>query len=343
MADGSAPTPMMAQYLALKREAGDCLLFYRMGDFFELFFDDAKIASAVLDIALTRRGAHDGEPVPMCGVPVHSAESYLARLIKAGCRVAIAEQVETPEEAKKRGGSKALVARDIVRFVTAGTLTEEALLEPRRANVLAAVGEVRGMYGIAACDISTGRMELEECASETVGAALARLGASEVVAPEASDANAKTNDGSTLPLSGAAESGAIIFRPRHTFSSDEGEARLKSIHGVATLDGFGQFTRPMLAAAGGLLAYLDHVGRGALPLLLPPVVRAAGDTLAMDEATRASLEILAAQDGGRAGSLLASVDRCATGAGARLLAEDLAAPLARAPQIEARLNLVQWI
>ena len=163
-------TPMMAQYLTLKAEAGDCLLFYRMGDFFELFFDDARTAAQVLDIALTSRGEHQGAPVPMCGVPVHSAEGYLARLIKAGCRVAIAEQVETPEEAKKRGGSKALVARDIVRFVTAGTLTEEALLEPRRANVLAAVCEVRGTIGLAACDISTGRMELEECSADRLGA-----------------------------------------------------------------------------------------------------------------------------------------------------------------------------
>ena len=167
----AAATPMMAQYLALKAQAADCLLFYRMGDFFELFFDDARLAAQVLDIALTSRGEHDGVPIPMCGVPVHSAEGYLARLIKAGCRVAIAEQVETPEQAKKRGGSKALVARDIVRFVTAGTLTEEALLEPRRANVLAAVCEVRGAIGIAAIDISTGRMELEDGAPDRLGAA----------------------------------------------------------------------------------------------------------------------------------------------------------------------------
>ena len=169
---------MMQQYLALKAEAGECLLFYRMGDFFELFFDDAKVAAQVLDIALTSRGEHQGAPIPMCGVPAHAAEGYLARLIKAGCRVAIAEQTESPEQAKKRSGSKALVARDIVRFVTAGTLTEEALLEPRRANVLAAVCEVRGVIGIAACDISTGRMELEECTSDMLGAALARLASS---------------------------------------------------------------------------------------------------------------------------------------------------------------------
>ena len=322
---GSA-TPMMAQYLALKREAGDCLLFYRMGDFFELFFDDAKQAAAVLDIALTSRGEHAGAPIPMCGVPVHSAEGYLARLIKAGCRVAIAEQIETPEEAKKRGGSKALVARDIVRFVTAGTLTEEALLEPRRANVLAAACELRGTCGIAACDISTGRMELEECEPGQLGAALARIGASEVVAPEAWD---------------RAPEGAIV-RPGHDFASEEGEARLRAVHGVATLDGFGAFSRAMLAAAGGLVAYLDHAGRGKLPLLLPPVARASEAALAMDEATRTSLEILESQQGGRTGSLLAAVDRCVTGAGARQLAEDLSAPLTDKSAIEARLALVRW-
>ena len=323
----SGTTPMMAQYLTLKAEAGDCLLFYRMGDFFELFFDDARVAAQVLDIALTSRGEHLGVPIPMCGVPVHSAEGYLARLIKAGCRVAIAEQVETPEEAKKRGGSKALVARDIVRFVTAGTLTEEALLEPRRANVLAAVCEVRGTCGIAACDISTGRMELEECAPDRLGAALARLGASELVAPEGWEA----------------APGTAIARPGRDFSSDGGEARLKAVHGVATLDGFGLFSRAMLAAAGGLVAYLDHAGRGKLPLLLPPVARAGEAHLAMDEATRASLEILVSSQGGRKGSLVDAVDRCVTGAGARLLAEDLSAPLTDAAAIEARLALVQWL
>jgi DNA mismatch repair protein MutS len=317
---------MMVQYQALKREAGDCLLFYRMGDFFELFFEDAKTAAAVLDIALTSRGEHDGQPIPMCGVPVHAAENYLARLIKAGCRVAIAEQVETPEEAKKRGGSKALVARDIVRFVTAGTLTEEALLEPRRANVLAAVCEVRGTCGVAMCDISTGRMDLEECAVADLAAALARMGATEVVAPEEWD--------------GIPEE--AIPRPHGEFASEHGEARLKAVHGVATLDGFGSFSRAMLAAAGGLIAYLDHAGRGKLPLLLPPVAQDGAARLAMDAATRASLEVVEAQGGGRAGSLLAAVDRCVTGAGARQLAEDLAAPLTDRAVIQGRLALVHW-
>ena len=323
----ASPSPMMVQYLALKEQAGDCLLFYRMGDFFELFFDDARAAAQILDIALTSRGEHDGAPIPMCGVPVHSAESYLARLIRAGCRVAIAEQVETPEQAKKRGGSKALVARDIVRFVTAGTLTEESLLEPRRANVLAAVCPVRGAVGIAACDISTGRMELEECAPDGMAAALARLGASEIVAADGWD---------------EAPFGAIA-RPARDFASDAGEAGLRRVHGVATLDGFGSFSRPMLAAAGGLLAYLDHVGRGQLPLLLPPVARSGEAHLAMDEATRASLEILSSSQGGRKGSLIEAIDRCVTGAGARLLAEDLSAPLTDATAIAQRLALVEWL
>ena len=318
---------MMAQYLTLKAEAGDCLLFYRMGDFFELFFDDARQAAQVLDIALTSRGEHLGVPIPMCGVPAHSAEGYLARLIKAGCRVAIADQIETPEQAKQRGGAKALVARAIVRLVTAGTLTEEALLEPRRANVLAAVCEVRGSFGIASCDVSTGQMALEECAAPQLSAVLARIGASEWVVPEGHSAAPEQ----------------ATMRPAGLFSSDTGTKRLLKLHEVATLDGFGNFSRPMLAAAGGLIAYLDHVGRGNLPLLLPPVARSAEAHLAMDEATRASLEILSASQGGRRGSLIETVDRCVTGAGARQLADDLSAPLTDAAQIEARLALVQWL
>ena len=330
--DPPKPTPMMAQYLALREEAGDSLLFYRMGDFFELFFEDARTAAQILDIALTTRGEHGGAPIPMCGVPVHSAEGYLARLIKAGCRVAIAEQVETPDEAKARAkregtpSSKVLVGRAIVRLVTAGTLTEEALLEPRRANVLAALAELRGTVGIAAVDVSTGAMVLEECTADQLGAALARLSPSEVVVPE---------DWQHGP-------DEAIFRPRSTFASDAGAERLRSVHGVATLDAFGDFSRAMLAAAGGLIAYLDHVGRGKLPLLLPPVARAAEAGMAMDAATRASLEILESTAGGRAGSLIGAVDRCVTGAGSRLLAEDLSAPLLDAAAIEARLALVQF-
>jgi DNA mismatch repair protein MutS len=318
----SAPTPMMAQYLSLKAEAEDCLLFYRMGDFFELFFDDARVASACLDIALTARGEHGGEKVPMCGVPAHSAEGYLARLIKAGHRVAIADQIETPAEAKKRGGSKALVERGIVRVVTAGTLTEEALLDSRAANWCAAIGEAAGEVAIAAADISTGRFEIIVSSPAGLAADLARLSPAEVIAAE----------GTEVP--------ATVERPRIEFDSARGEARLKELFGVATLDGFGQFSRAALAAAGGLVRYLDHTARGSLPFLRPPRLVRTAETMAIDAATRESLELTLTISGQRKGSLLDAVDRTVTGAGARLLAADIAAPLMDRAAIDARLDLV---
>jgi DNA mismatch repair protein MutS len=323
MTAAAAPTPMMAQYLALKAEAGDCLLFYRMGDFFELFFDDAKIASAVLDIALTARGSHDGDRVPMCGVPVHAATAYLQRLIKAGHRVAIAEQTETPDEAKKRGGSKALVARAIVRFVTAGTLTEEALLDARAANWCVAVGEAGGEVAVAAADVSTGRFEIFETSDAGLGATIARLSPAEIVASEASAID------------------ATVHRPRAEYDSARGEARLKALFGVTTLDGFGSFGRAALAAAGGLVAYLEHTAKGSLPFLRAPVLHRDGATMAIDAATRESLELAATLSGNRKGSLLDAVDRTVTGAGARLLAADIAAPLMDAGAIADRLDAVQ--
>ncbi|MCW6532375.1 DNA mismatch repair protein MutS [Sphingomonas sp. MMSM20] len=314
---------MMAQYLALKEEAGDCLLFYRMGDFFELFFDDAKTASAVLDIALTARGEHGGAPIPMCGVPAHAATGYLQRLIKAGHRVAIADQTESPEAARKARGSKALVNRAIIRVVTAGTLTEEALLDARTANWCVAVGEAAGEIALAAADISTGRFEVIACTAQGLGAELARLAAAEVIAAEGSDAP------------------ATVWRPRGDFESAAGEARLKRLFGVATLDGFGQFGRAMLAAAGGLVAYLDHTAKGALPFLRPPRLSSANAAMAIDAATRDSLELIQTTGGARKGSLLDAVDRTVTGAGARLLAADIGAPLMDRAGVDARLDLVQ--
>jgi DNA mismatch repair protein MutS len=316
----NAPTPMMAQYLALKAEAPDCLLFYRMGDFFELFFDDAKAAARCLDIALTARGEHEGEPIPMCGVPIHAAEAYLARLIRGGFRVAIAEQIESPAEAKKRG-YKAVVNRAIVRVVTAGTLTEEALLDSRTANWLVAVAKIGDRYGVAAADVSTGRFELGSLPPQALDAELARLGPAEIVSPE--------------PLSGLA-----VTERKPGFDSLAAETRLKARFEVATLDGFGSFDRAALAAAGGLLSYLDEVARESLPFLRPPVMRASGDHMMIDAATRESLELTVSATGARAGTLLASVDRTVTGAGARLLAADLGAPLLDRSAIEARLDLV---
>ncbi|RYY28549.1 MAG: DNA mismatch repair protein MutS [Sphingomonadales bacterium] len=316
---------MMAQYLALKAEAEDCLLFYRMGDFFELFFDDARIASAALDIALTARGEHEGERIPMCGVPVHAMDGYLARLIKAGHRVAIANQIETPEQAKARAGSKALVARAIVRVVTAGTLTEESLLDSRAANWCAAIGEAGGQVAIACADISTGVFHIIETDSGRADAEIARLSPAETIVSEASD---------------FAEL-ATALRPKIDFESGNGEARLKRLFGVATLDGFGQFSRAALAAAGGLVAYLDHTAKGSLPFLRPPRVSRTEAAMAIDAATRESLELTATAAGARKGSLLDAVDRTVTGAGARLLGGDIAAPLMDRDAINARLDLVQ--
>src|SRR6185369_11526121 len=248
MARADAPTPMMAQYRRLKDEAGDALLFYRMGDFFELFFDDAKAAAQSLDIALTKRGTDGGEPIPMCGVPVHSAESYLARLIRAGHRVAIAEQTESPAEARKARGSKALVERAIIRLVTPGTLTEETLLEASAANWLAAIGRAGEDWAVAAADISTGRFELVACGPGELAAELARLSAAEVIADSAAP-------------------GIATSAGKGGFDSIAGESALKLRFGLATLDGLGPPSRAELAAAGGLLAYLGATQKDAGILL----------------------------------------------------------------------------
>lgn len=324
MAGDNTPTPMMVQYLGLKAKAGDCLLFYRMGDFFELFFDDARAAAATLDIALTSRGEHDGKPIPMCGVPVHAAEGYLARLIKAGHRVAIAEQTESPDQAKARGG-KTLVTRDIVRFVTAGTLTEDSLLDSWASNMLVAVAQVGEFFGIAAADISTGYFELVTVTGGALEAELARLSASELVVPD-----------------GFADLQGAIIRPRADFDSIVGSDLLRQHFALATLDSIGPVTRAEQAAAAGLISYLAHAGQGKMPFLKLPVRREVHEHLLIDQATRDSLEINSASKGGRTGSLLAEVDRTITGAGARQLANDLAAPLMDKAKIDARLSLVQW-
>ena len=324
MARADAPTPMMAQYRRLKEEAGDALLFYRMGDFFELFFDDAKAASATLDIALTRRGEDAGEPIPMCGVPVHSAESYLARLIKGGHRVAIAEQTESPVEARKARGSKALVDRAIIRLVTPGTLMEETLLESASANWLAAVGRAGEDWAIAAADISTGRFELVSCGAGELAAELARLSPAEIIADS--------------PVPGIRTSAG-----KGGFDSLAGERALKARFGLATLDGLGAPARAELGAAGGLLAYLDATQKGAGILLDAPRRIARASHMAIDAASRDSLELTRSGGGTGAGSLAGEIDRGRTAAGRRLLVEDIAAPLTDRRAVEQRLALVAWL
>jgi DNA mismatch repair protein MutS len=315
---------MMAQYRRLKEEAGDALLFYRMGDFFELFFDDAKIAAACLDIALTKRGEDAGEPIPMCGVPVHSAESYLARLIKGGNRVAIAEQTESPAEARKARGSKALVDRAIIRLVTPGTLTEETLLESSSANWLAAIGRAGDDWAVAAADISTGRFELVSCGPGELAAELARIAPAEIIAD------------SSVP-------GIRTTAGKGGFDSMAGERALRGRFGLATLDGLGAPSRSELAAAGGLLAYLDATQKGAGILLDAPRRIARASHMAIDAASRESLELTRSVSGSVAGSLLGEIDRCQTAAGRRLLCEDIAAPLTDRSAIERRLALVAWL
>jgi DNA mismatch repair protein MutS len=314
----------MQQYRRLKAEAGDALLFYRMGDFFELFFEDAKVAAGCLDIALTRRGEAGGEPVPMCGVPAHSAEAYLARLIRAGHRVAIAEQTESPAEARKARGSKALVERAIIRLVTPGTLTEETLLESSAANWLAAIGRAGDDWAIAAADISTGRFELVACATADLAAELARLSPAETIA-----------DASVPGIGTTAGKGG--------FESIAGERALKVRFGLATLDGIGSPSRAELVAAGGLLAYLDATQKGAGILLEPPRRVSQSAHMAIDANTRDSLELCRSVSGSAAGSLLGEVDRCQTAAGRRLLASDISAPLTVRSEIERRLALVAWM
>ena len=326
------PTPMMAQYLAIRDANPGALLFYRMGDFYEMFFDDAVAAASALDIALTKRGTHGGEPIPMCGVPVHAAESYLLTLIRKGFRVAIAEQMEDPAEAKKRG-SKSVVARDVVRLVTPGTLTEESLLEARRHNYLAAFAQVREDCALAWVDISTGAFQVMDCAHARLAPELARLAPRELLAC----------DGSGLDDLAAEAGASLTDLHASAFDSAAGQRRLCALYGVETLDGFGAFTRAELAAMGAIVDYLELTQKGKLPLLRPPVRERAGGAVQIDAATRRNLELTQALSGGREGSLLSAIDRTVTAAGARLLERRISAPSRDLPLIHSRQDAVAML
>lgn len=336
LAEVGKATPMMVQYLALKAEHPDGLLFYRMGDFYEMFFDDAVAAAAALDIALTRRGKHLGADIPMCGVPVHSADSYLTRLIAKGFKVVVCEQTEDPAEARQRGGAKSLVARDVVRIVTAGTITEDALLDARRHNYLAALAEAQGALALAWLDMSTGDFQVQPVTAQGLSSVLARLEPGELLLAERLGerpdlAEALRDRGATLtPL------------PASRFDSTNGEHRLKLLYSVQALDGFGDFSRAELAACGALVDYVDLTQKGRLPYLTPPRHLASGAVLEIDAATRRNLELTHTLAGGRKGSLLSTLDMTRTGAGARRLAGRLAAPLTDPAVIARRLDLVQF-
>lgn len=323
----------MAQYLAAKSEHPDALLFFRMGDFYELFFDDAVKASAAVGIALTKRGQHEGEPIPMAGVPWHQAEGYLAKLIRAGFKVAVCEQLEDPAEAKKRG-SKSIVARGVVRVVTPGTLTEEGLLDARAANRLAAIAFGDAGAAIAWADVSTGAFETRAINAAEAEAEIAALSPAELL----------VCDGEAVRVSEAARisGAAVTTRPAVKADAKNAARRLKAMFEVAALDAFGDFSEAELSAMGLLLDYVELTQAGAAPRLTPPKRNAARAFMAIDAATRAALEIERSVRGGREGSLLACVDRTVTAAGGRLLAERIAQPLTDVGAIGARLDAVHF-
>lgn len=339
-ADAGHVTPVMAQFIEIKAANPDCLLFYRMGDFYELFFEDAEIASRALGITLTKRGKHHGQDIPMAGVPIHAADDYLQRLIALGHRVAVCEQLEDPAEARKRG-SKAVVRRDVVRLVTPGTLTEDTLLDARRSNFLAAVVRQRASEGgadrfaVAWADMSTGAFRVAETEAGGLPALLARVDARELLVAD------NLFDEDDLRRTWKATGAAVVPLPRAFFDGATAHDRLAAFFGVHSLDAYGGgHTRLELSASAAVVAYVEKTQIGSRPPLDPPRRDEQGGAMAIDAATRANLELVRTLSGERRGSLLAVLDRTVTGAGARLLADRLASPLADPDEIRDRLDAV---
>ncbi len=330
-------TPMMEQYIEIKAANPDCLLFYRMGDFYEMFFDDAETASRALGIMLTKRGKHLGRDIPMCGVPIERADEYLHRLIALGHRVAVCEQLEDPAVARRRG-AKSIVRRDVIRLVTPGTLTEDSLLDARSNNYLLALARVRissdeDRYALAWIDISTGEFHVGECGRATLAAEIARIEPGEIIVSDTFYADPELAPYlRTLP--------AVTPLARDVFDGATAERRLASFFGVATTASFGAFSRVELTAAAAAVTYVERTQLGRRPPLSPPAREAAGATLAIDQATRGNLELIRTLTGERRGSLLAAIDRTVTAAGSRLLAQRLAAPLTDPKEIRSRLDTV---
>jgi DNA mismatch repair protein MutS len=335
-AQADGVTPVMAQFLAAKASQPDAILFFRMGDFYELFFQDAEVVAAAIGLTLTKRGKHLGEDIPMAGMPVHAAEGYIARLIRQGFKVAICEQMEDPAEAKKRG-SKAVVRRDIVRVVTPGTLTEDSLLDARGANRLAAVAIRRGRAAVAVIELSAGAVDCVACDLTDLAATLSAFRPSEVLVTDKlfSDPEVK----SALDGSG----GVVQALASAVAEPAAASARVTRLYGVQSLDGFGAFEEAEVSALGLIAAYLETTQAGKVPALSPP--HRSGETgyLAIDPATRLSLEIDRTQRGEREGSLLACIDRTVTSGGARALAERIARPLRDPGAINTGLDAVEWL
>jgi DNA mismatch repair protein MutS len=333
-------TPVMEQYIEIKAANPDCLLFYRMGDFYELFFEDAEVAARALGIVLTKRGKHLGRDIPMCGVPIHRADEYLHRLIALGHRVAVCEQLEDPAEAKKRGG-KSVVRRDVIRLVTPGTLTEDTLLDAKRNNYLLAIARARASVGedsrfaLAWIDISTGEFRIAECDRAGLAADIARLEPGEIIVSDA-----LYGDSALAPFLRSLP--AVTPLARDVFDGATAERRLATYFGLSTTESFGALSRLELTAAAACISYVERTQLGGRPPLSPPLREAQGATLAIDQATRSNLELVRTLSGERRGSLLAAIDRTVTAAGARLLAQRLAAPLTDPAAIARRHDAVEF-
>ena len=338
MTEKSNLTPAMVQYMELKQAHQDYLLFYRMGDFYELFFDDAITASKALDIALTKRGKADGKDVPMCGVPFHAYESYMAKLMKQGFKVAICEQMEDPAEAKKRG-YKAIVRRDVVRLVTPGTITEDTILDSRKNNYLLCVAKINNDFGLAWIDLSTGvfytqLLEIKEGNEVAeLHTAIDRLAPSEILV---ADTLLQNSDLFHL-LNEYKEKLSVL--PQARFNSGNAQKRILEFYNVNTLDSFGSFSKSEVTAAGILLDYVENTQKGKMPRIARPVKILSSQYMEIDAATRHNLDLL---DGPRGSTLISVLDRTVSGAGARLLANRLANPLLNVKKINARLDVVEF-
>lgn len=329
-------SPAMAQYWEAKQAHPDCLLFFRMGDFYEMFFEDAVVAAKALDIALTKRGKQEGEEIPMCGVPAHTYESYLARLIQKGFKVAVCEQMESPETAKKRG-AKGPLRRDVVRVVTAGTLTEEGLLEARQNNFLVGLSPVsQKAIGVGAIDLSTGVFLVEETTLEGLASLLARLNPAEIVLPD------RLLEEPALYETFGAWKKKLSPLPQARFDAQNSRRRLEEIYQVSALDAFGSFTTYEIRAAGALIDYIHITQKSALKMVERPRKISSQAILAIDPATRRSLEIEVTLSGQRQGSLLNTIDETVTEAGGRLLSLRLSAPLTNSDAIGQRLDMVTF-
>jgi DNA mismatch repair protein MutS len=333
----SSATPMMEQYIEIKANNPDSLLFYRMGDFYELFFQDAVEASRALGITLTKRGQHLGQDIPMCGVPVHAADDYLQKLIVRGFRVAVCEQVEDPAEAKKRG-SKSVVKRDVVRLVTPGTITEDKLLSPSETNYLMALARIRSgsepLLALAWIDISTGVFRLAETTESRLLADILRIEPRELILADSVFHDPEMR--AVVDVLGR----VAVPQPAVLFDSAMAEDRISRYYGVKTLDGFGGFSRAEMAAASAAIAYVEKTQFSERPPLGIPERESGASTLFIDPATRTNLELVKTQSGDRNGTLLKALDRTVTGGGARLLAERLMSPLTDPDRIGARLDSI---